>query len=225
MGPGCRWVCPLPAKSSCCCKVVGAGESTCTSHPSLCMPPIHPSSSHPSSSISELSPGAPELGGTQRAPCPALAEGVVRGLLEMGDASLPSQLHPNQAPVPRSSPSSLQCPRAGAGPGHAASLRDHAGHMAGAAPALLTRIRATQGGREQLGCHGGEEAAEGETFPGREESVGDAGRGCRAPRGRGGGEGGGKHLCTLWRWRSHICLSIDGAGGKETSSPLHPYGC
>lgn len=192
--------------------------------------PLHPT--HPSLLIH------PSLGHPRALPRPCRAEGAQgaplwqRGweedatnggcykwgmLLSIPAPSQPSSPRSREQPqLPAMPPAPQHLP----GPGCAPSLRDRAGHMAGAAPALLTRIRAMEGGREQLGCHGGEEAAEGETFPGREESVGDAGRGCPAPRGRAGGGNISEHLCTVWRWRGHICLWIDGAGGKKEGNLL-----
>lgn len=98
-------------------KVVGAGKSTCTFPPI----PLHPT--HPSLLIPPLLqhlralPRSSRAGGTRGAPCPALAEGVGRRMLEMGDASLPPLLHPSQPPVPQSIPSSLQCPQQVQAPG------------------------------------------------------------------------------------------------------------
>lgn len=141
----------------------------------------------------------------------------------MGDAPLPSQHLPSQALLPRAAPAPRDAPSSAApAPRVLPALWDHGGHMAGAAPALLTRIRAVEGGREQLGCHGGEEAAEGETFPGREESVGGRGQGLPgSPRPGAGGNisarFGGGGATSASRWRE--------LGEGKTSSPLHPYGC
>ena len=131
---------------------------------------------------------------------------------ETGDAPLPlPSIFPANTPLPESGPSSARCSPARGhlpSPGSPPSPQDGAGHAVGSSSGPARMHQSHIGGREQLCCHGGEEAAERETFPRREESVGDEGRGLL-----GFPTLGGINLCKVWRWRCYICLSIDGVGG------------
>lgn len=129
-------------------------------------------------------------------------------------------LSPTPAPspsAPEGGPSSVRCSSARQhlpGPGCIRTPRMVPGTPREAVPAPLVCIEkpyGREGGTEQQCCHGGKEAAERETFPRREESAGDEGRGLPGslrPR--------GINLCKVWRWRGYICLWIDGVGGRKT---------
>lgn len=99
---------------------------------------------------------------------------------DRGCSSLPPLHLPSQQPLPKGSPSSARCSRARGhlpGSGSTPSPWDGARPTAGSSSGLAAVPRSHIGGREQLCCHGGKEAAERETFPRSEESAGEEGRG------------------------------------------------
>lgn len=100
----------------------------------------------------------------------------------MGDGGCSPTPAPSQpTPLfPRAAPARRDVPRLGGtclAPGCTPGLRDGAGHAAGSSSGPAHVHQSRIGGREQLCCHGGKEAAKRETFPRKEESVGGEGRG------------------------------------------------
>lgn len=132
----------------------------------------------------------------------------------MGDASLPAQHLPSQHPVPESSPSSPQCPRLG-GTCQARGVLRACGTMPGT---WREQLRPCSHASEPWREGGSSWVAMEERKQLREKPF-QAGRnqwGTRAgAAGLPAAGGGGEHLCTVWRWRGRICLSIDGAGGRK----------